>query len=69
MLFNRLKYSESGWIGTQVSIFPKAVFDVTPGIREGLLDLFSSLTSWEKHITTSADLSRTTTSSAVKKFM
>ena len=28
MLFNRLKYSESDWRGTPVSIFLMAVFDV-----------------------------------------
>ena len=27
MLLNRLKYSESGWMGTRVSIFQTAAFD------------------------------------------
>ena len=39
MLLNRPKYRESVWTGTLVPIFLKAVFDVLPGIREGLLDL------------------------------
>ena len=39
MLFNHLNYNEVVWIGTQVSRFLKAVFDVSPGIEEGMLDL------------------------------
>ena len=38
MLFNRLKYSESDWMGTRVSIFLAAAFDALIGIREGVLD-------------------------------
>ena len=38
MLFNHLKYSEFVRIGTRVSVFLTAAFDVLPGIREGLLD-------------------------------
>ena len=70
MLFNRLKYSESGWTGTHVSIFLKAVFDVLPGIRDGLLDPhFLHNLPGKENTTTSFDLPRTTTSSVFKKFM
>ena len=70
MLFNRLKYSESGWIGTRVPIFLKAVFDVLLEIREGLLDpRFPHNLPGKENATTSFDLPRTTTSSVFKKFM
>ena len=35
MLLNHLNYNEVVWIGTQVSIFLKVVFDVSPGTQEG----------------------------------
>ena len=58
MLFNRLKYSNSGGIGTRVSIFLTAAFDALLGIREDFLDhrFFTRLT-------------KSTTSSVSKKFM
>ena len=70
MLFNRLKYNEVVWIGTRVPIFLKAVFDLSFGIREGLLGLRSLHNFAGKgNITISFDLPRTTTSSVFKKFM
>ena len=70
MLFNRLKYSESVWIGTRVPIFLKAVFDVLPGIREGLLDLrYLHNLPWKGNTTTSFGLPRTATSSVFRKVM
>ena len=36
LLFNHLNNNEVVWIGTQVSTFPKAVFDVLLGKQEGL---------------------------------
>ena len=36
LLFNHLNNNEVVWIGTQVSTFLKAVFDVLPGIQDGL---------------------------------
>ena len=56
MLFNHLKHNEVVWIGTQVSMFLKAVFDVSPGIKEGLLDLhFLHKLPGKENITTSVD--------------
>ena len=70
MLFNRLKYSESCWTGTRVPKILKAVFDVLPGIREGLLDhRFRHDVPGKENTTTSFDLPRTTTLSVFKKFM
>ena len=70
MLFNHLKYNEVVWTGTQVSMFLKALFDVLPGILEVLLHLrLLHKFPENRHITTSADLSKTTTSSAFKKYM
>ena len=70
MLFNRLKYSESGWTGTRVSIFLMAVFDVLLGMREGLFDhRFLHNLPGKEHTTTSLELPRTTTSFVSKKFM
>ena len=39
MLFNHLKYNEVVWMGTRVSIFLMAVFDVLVGMQEVLLGL------------------------------
>ena len=70
MLFNHLKYNEVVWIGTRVSIFLMAVFVVLPGILEVLLDLgLPHKIPGNRNITTSADISKTTTSSAFKKDM
>ena len=70
MLFNRLKYSESVWIGTRVPIFLKAFFDVLPGIQEGLLDPCDLHNLPGKgNTTTSFGLPRTTTSSVFRKVM
>ena len=68
MLFNRLKYSESGWMGTREPIFLNPVFCVLPGIREGLLDpRCPNILSGKENTITSFDLPRTTTSSVFKK--
>ena len=70
MLFNHLKFNEVVWIGTLVFPFLKAVFDVSPGIQEGLLDLrFLHKLQGKGNITTSVDFPEATTSSAFKKFM
>ena len=70
MLFNRLKYSESGWIGTRVSIFLTAAFDALLGIREGVFDpRFHHNLPGKENTTTPFDVPRTTTSSVSKKFM
>ena len=70
MLFNHLNYNEVVWIGTQVSIFLKAVFDVSPGIQEGVLDLLLLHKLPVKgSITASVDLPEATTSCAYKKFI
>ena len=67
---NHLKYSEVVWIGTHVSIFLKAVFDVARVTQEGLLDLrFLHKLPGKGTITTSVDLPEATTSSAFMKFM
>ena len=69
MLFNHLKYKEVVWMGTRVSMFLMAVLDVLPGILEVLLDLrLPHIFPGNRHRTTSADLSKTTTSSAFKKY-
>ena len=70
MLFNRFKYTEVVWIGTRVPIFLKAVFDVSPGIREGLLypRLPHNLPG-KGNTTTLFGLPRATTSSVFKKIM
>ena len=64
MLFNHLKYKNVVWIGTRVSIFLMAVFDVSPGIHLR----HHHKRRRNKNTTTSADLSKTT-SSAFKKQM
>ena len=70
MLFNHLNYNEVVWIGTQVSIFLEAVFDMSLGIQEGLLDLrFLHKLPGKENRTTSVDLPEATTSSPYKKFM
>ena len=70
MHFNHLKYNEVVWIGIQLFTFLKAVFDVSPGIQEGLLDLsFPHKLLGKGNITTSVDFPEATTSSAFKKFM
>ena len=49
---------------------PKALFDVSPGIREGLSDpRFLHKLPGKRNIITSVDLPEATTSSAFKKFM
>ena len=70
MLFNRFTYNEVVWIGTRVPIFLKAVFDVSPGIREGFLypRLPHNLPG-KGNTTTLFGLPRATTSSVFKKFM
>ena len=58
------------WIGTQVSIFLKAVFDVSPGIQEGLLDLrFLHKLPGKENTTSLVDTWEETTSCAYNKFM
>ena len=70
MLFNHLKNKEVVWIGTRLPIFLKAVFDVSLGIREGLLDLrFLHNLPGKGNIITSVDLPEATTSSVFKKFV
>ena len=62
MNFNHMKYNEAVWKGT--------VFDVSPGIQEGLLDLrLLHKLPGNRNITTSVDLPKATTSSAFKNFM
>ena len=64
------KYNEVAWIGTHVSIFLMAVFDVLLGILEVLLDLrLPHKFPGNRNITTPADLSKTSTSSAFTKYM
>ena len=70
VLFNHLKYNEVVWKGTHVSIFLMAVFDVLPGILEVLLDLrLPHKFSREQKNNYFSRLSKTTTSSAFKKYM
>ena len=70
MLFNHLKYNEVTWIGTRVSIFLMAVFDVSPGKLKVLLDLrLPHNFPRNRNIIISDDLSKKTTSSALKKYM
>ena len=69
-LTDHLKYNEVVWIGTRASIFLMAVFDVLRGIQEVLLDLrLPHNFPGSRNIVISADLSKTTTSSAFKKYM
>ena len=68
LLFDHLKYSDFVRIGTRVSIFLTAAFNVLPGIREGSA-FFLRNPSGKENTSTSNGLPRTTTSSVFKKFM
>ena len=69
-LFKHLEYNEIVWIGTRVSIFLMAVFDVLHWNTRGLIGSpSSSYISRNRSITSSADLPKTTTSYAFKKYL
>ena len=70
MLFNHLKCNEVVWTGTQVSIFLKAVFDVSPGIQEARwISVVLHKLPGKENITTSVDLPEATTSARASSFL
>ena len=70
ILFNRLKHSESGWVGTHAFIFMMAVSDALLGTREVLLDPPTSpQLSKERSTSILNDLPRITILCLFKKYM